>query len=294
MLIDYNRAIKNRPHRPRQMEKSVQQPVFIISDRSGLTAETMAHTLLSQFPETRFRQTSLPFVDSPEKILQAIEAINAARLETGLRALVFATFVEDSLNVMLAKANAELFDLFDPFIGRIETALGQTSSHQPGQAHGMANAHWYHKRINAVNYALRCDDGLHGKDYDNATMILLGVSRSGKTPTCLYLAMHFGFHAANYPLTEDDFEKEDLPDAIVKNREKVFGLTIDPIRLQQIRSERRPDSRYASFVQCKSDVAAAMRMYTRYNIPHTDSTAYSVEELGSAIKHQMGLESELY
>lgn len=272
----------------------MQQPVFIISDRSGLTAETMGHTLLSQFPETDFRQISLPFVDSPEKISHAVDAINATGKETGLKPLVFATFVEDSLNTLLATANAEIFDLFNPFISRIENLLGQQSSHEPGQAHGMANMHMYHKRINAVNYALHCDDGLHDKDYENATMILVGVSRSGKTPTCLYLAMHFGFHAANYPLTEDDFEKEEFPQAILKNRQKVFGLTIDPVRLQQIRSERRPDSRYASLAQCKADVAAAMRMFSRYKIPYTDSTSYSVEELGSAIKHQMGLESALY
>ena len=269
-------------------------PVFIISDRSGLTAETMGHTLLSQFPHTQFRQTALPFVDSEDKIDDAIATINRVGEEAGLRPLVFTTFVDDSLVAKFSHVKAEIFDLLNPFIGRIESALGQVSSHQPGQAHGMANVHLYHKRINAVNYALHCDDGLHGKDYNNASMILVGVSRSGKPPTCLYLAMHFGFHAANYPLTEEDFEKEDLPQAILSNREKVFGLTIDPVRLQQIRSERRPDSRYASLAQCKFDVSAAMRMFNRYNIPYTDSTSYSVEELGSAIKHQMGLESALF
>jgi len=271
-----------------------EQPVFIISDRSGLTAETMGHTLLSQFPDTRFRQTALPFVDSPEKIKQAIETINAAGLESGIRPLVFATFVEDSLITVLTSANAEIFDLFNPFITRIERALGQESSHQPGQAHGMSNVNLYQKRINAVNFALHCDDGLHGKDYDSASLILLGVSRSGKTPTCLYMAMHFGFLAANYPLTEEDFDREELPDAILRNRDKVFGLTIDPLRLQQIRSERRPDSKYASLAQCKLDVTSATRLFSRYNIKHCDSTSYSVEELGSTIKHQMGLESTLY
>ena len=271
-----------------------QQPVFIISDRSGLTAETMGHTLLSQFPDTNFKQTALPFVDSLEKIKQAIETINTAGRESGLRPLVFTTFVEDSLITVLTTANAEIFDLFNPFINRIENALGQVSSHQAGQAHGMSNVNLYQKRINAVNFALHCDDGLHGKDYDNASLILLGVSRSGKTPTCLYMAMHFGFLAANYPLTEEDFDREELPAAILRNRNKVFGLTIDPSRLQQIRSERRPDSKYASLAQCKLDVASATRLFGRYNIKHCDSTSYSVEELGSTIKHQMGLESTLY
>lgn len=272
----------------------MQQPIFVISDRSGLTAETMSHTLLSQFPDTNFKQASLPFIDSPEKIQESIATINLAGSKSGLRPLVFATFVDDSLIAFLKQANAEFFDIFEPFIGRIEQALGQTSSHKPGQAHGMANISLYHKRISAVNYALHCDDGLHAKDYDSASMILLGVSRSGKTPTCLYLAMHFGFHAANYPLTEEDFDKEELPEVILRNKEKTFGLTIDPSRLHQIRSERRLDSQYASLAQCKADVSAATKIFNRYQIPHCDSTSYSVEELGSAIKHQMGIESELY
>ena len=270
------------------------QPVFIISDRSGLTAETMSHTLLTQFPDTEFRQIALPFVDSPEKIARSLDVIQEAGRDSGVKPLVFATFVDENLVTMLRAADIELFDLFNPFIPRIEKALGQSSSHEAGQAHGMADITQYKKRINAVNYSLHCDDGLHGNDYDSATMILVGVSRSGKTPTCLYLALHFGFNAANYPLTEEDFDRDELPPEILKNRHKVFGLTIDPLRLQQIRSERRPDSRYSSPEQCRREVNAAMKMFQRYGIPYCDSTSYSVEELGSTIKHQMGLESELY
>ena len=234
----------------------MQQPVFIVSDRSGLTAETLCHTLLTQFPATDFRQTALPFVDSPAKIAGALEVIRQAGRESGVRPMVFATFVDDNLMAMLAQADIELFDLLKPFIPRIEQALGQPSSHQAGQAHGMADLAQYTKRISALNYSLRCDDGLHGGDYDSATLILIGVSRSGKTPTCLYLALHFGFRAANYPLTEEDFERAALPPALLHNRGKVFGLTIDPRRLQHIRSERRPDSRYASAAQCRAEAQA--------------------------------------
>lgn len=259
-----------------------------------MTAETMGRALLSQFPGTEFRYTALPFVDSEEKLDSAIDMVNATAAETGQRPLVFVTFVDEKLVSRLSRAKAEVFDLFNPFIDRIEGILNETSSHQVGQAHGMSNLFLYHQRINAVNFALHCDDGLHSKDYDNASLILVGVSRSGKTPTCLYLAMHFGFHAANYPLTEEDFDRGHLPEVILRNRQKVFGLTIDPLRLQQIRSERRPESRYASIAQCREEVMAAMRMFTRHDIPHCDSTAYSVEELGSTIKHRMGLESMLF
>jgi len=270
------------------------QPVFIISDRSGLTAETICHTLLSQFPGVDFDQQALPFVDSPEKVDRAVRQINQAALDAGLRPLVFTTFVEEGYADTLARADAEIFDLFAPFIGRMEKALGQRSSHQPGRAHGIADVVQYNRRISAVNYSLHCDDGLHTKDYNSATIILLGVSRSGKTPTCLYLALHFGFYAANYPLTEEDFLKAELPQGIRQHKEKVFGLTIDPFRLHQIRTERRPGSEYASLTQCQKDVELARSLFVRYRIPYCDSTAYSVEELGSTIKHQMGLHSTFY
>ena len=211
-----------------------------------------------------------------------------------MRPLVFITFADDSFSEHLVGIEAEIFDLFAQFIGRMEYALGQQSSHQPGQSHGIADLVQYNQRINAVNYAMHCDDGLHTKDYGKANMILLGASRSGKTPTCLYLALHFGFYAANYPLTEEDFDRDALPDSILAHRDKVFGLTIDPQRLHQIRSERRPGSDYASLKRCQQDVSHARSMYNRYNIPHCDSTNYSVEELGSTIKHQMGVESAFY
>ena len=268
--------------------------VFIVSDRSGVTAETICHTLLSQFPGIDFTQSFLPFVDSVEKVNTVIDTINRAAKETGLRPLVFITFAEDRYAEMLRNSDAEVFDLFNSFINRMEAALGQVSSHQPGQAHGISDFLQYNRRINAVNYAMHCDDGLHMTNYDRASIILLGVSRSGKTPTCLYLALHFGFYAANYPLTEDDAVKGLLPESILAHKDKVFGLTISPERLHQIRTERRPNSEYASLAQCRSDVNMARNLYDRYRIPHCDSTYYSVEELGSSIKHQMGLGSEFH
>ncbi len=271
-----------------------EQPIFIVSDGSGVTAETICHTLLSQFPAGNFNQESLPFVDSLEKVNTAVARVNQASLDFGVKPLVFTTFVEEEYAVALSQANAEIFDLFDPFISRMEEALGQNSSHQSGQAHGIANMTQYNRRMSAVNYAMHCDDGLHAQEYGNADVILLGVSRSGKTPTCLYLALHFGFYVANYPLTEDDFLQFKLPESILAHRDKVFGLNIEASRLHQIRSERRPSSQYASLAQCQEDVTQARNLFDRYRIGHCDSTSYSVEELGSTIKHRMGLHSELY
>ncbi len=269
-------------------------PVFIVSDRSGLTAETLSHTLMSQFPDVRFHQRALPFVDTPQKVQQAVRAIDEAGRESGCRPLVFATFVDESFSEILSAAEGEIFDLFSPFIGRMERLLDQQSSHKPGQSHGISDVGRYYRRIDAVNYAMHCDDGLHTQDYNRATLILLGASRSGKTPTCLYLALHFGFYAANYPLTEEDFGTGVLPGPLEPHKDRIFGLTIDPMRLHQIRTERRPGSEYASVARCRQDVVRAEQMFRRNGIPFCDSTNYSVEELGSTIKHQMGLVSSLY
>lgn len=281
-------------HTPLIETNLTRHPVFILSDRSGLTAETICHMLLSQFPATAFQQEALPFIDNRAKLEQAIARINRVAATTGRRPLVFTTFATQDHQGLAATANAEIFNLFEPFIGRMEVALKQTASHLAGKAHGIADPDQYSQRISAVNYALRCDDGLHRHEYRRATVILLGVSRCGKTPTSLYLALHFGFHAANYPLTEEDFARDALPEDILAHRDKVFGLTIDPLRLRQIRAERRPHSQYASLAQCHREVGMAQALFDRHRILHCDSTAYSVEELGSAIKHRMGLQSAFY
>ena len=270
-------------------------PVFILSDRSGLTAETICHTLLSQFPAIEFAQQALPFIENRAKLEQAIARINEVAAATGKRPLVFTTFASRADQDLAATADAEIFNLFEPFIGRMEAALDQPASYLAGKSHGIKDPAEYGRRISAVNYALHCDDGLNSRDYTRATVILIGVSRCGKTPTSLYLALHFGFYAANYPLTEEDFAQQaHYRRKFLAHRDKVFGLTIDPHRLQQIRSERRPDTKYASLSQCQTEVRQAQQLFNQYKIKHGDSTAYSVEELGSTIKHRMGLQSAFY
>ncbi len=271
-----------------------QQPVFILSDRSGVTAHTICHTLLTQFPDVEFTVRALPFLDDNDKITSAIETINEASKQSARKSLVFTTFVEDDHNVQLQKADAVIFDLLKPFITKMEDVLRQDSSHQSGKSHGMIDPDIYSKRIGAVNYAMHCDDGLHTDDYDIASVILTAVSRSGKTPTCLYLALHFGLYAANYPLTEENFNNDKLPTALAEHKEKVFGLLIDPFRLSQIRQERRPGSVYASPELCKKEINLAKTLFIQHSIPYCNSTHYSIEELGSTIRHQMKLSLSYY
>ncbi len=269
-------------------------PVFIVSDRTGVTAETVSHSLLTQFPGVRFRTVAIPFVESDDKVNDAVSQINATAKEFGCRPLVFSTFVNDDHRDALQKANAVFFDIFQAFLEPLERELRVTSSHSAGIAHGMVDVARYSSRINALNYSVHCDDGINTTDYDRADLILLGVSRCGKTPTCLYLALHFGIHAANYPLTDEELETGKLPQVLRGYRGKLFGLTIDPVRLRQIRLERRRDGRYADLRRCRREVAQADALYRAEGLPVADATSMSIEEIATTIIHRLRLAREAF
>lgn len=268
--------------------------VFLISDRTGITVETLVHTLLTQFEEERFERVMLPFSDSPEKIHAAVQQINAAAERDGMPPLVFSSVVEARAREALRGSRGILFDFFDAFIGPLEAVLGRESAHAVGRSHAMGNASAYDDRVEAVNFALSYDDGARLKNLDAADLILLGVSRSGKTPTCLYLALQYGIRAANYPLTEEDFERNALPPTLEPHRRILFGLTITPERLQQIRLQRKPDSGYASIVGCRQEVHWAEALYRAQGIPSLNTTAMSIEEIAAAIVHGAGIKRRLF
>ncbi|MDD2670151.1 MULTISPECIES: pyruvate, water dikinase regulatory protein [Zoogloea] len=270
------------------------RPVFFISDGTGITAETLGHSLLAQFPDTRFRNHRLPFIDSPEKAEDCALKILDAAIESGTRPIVFNTLVDPEAVAALRKADALFLDLFEKFIGPLESELGQRSTHTAGRFHGIAESQDYKKRIEAINFTLAHDDGVSHADLKEADVILVGVSRSGKTPTSLYLAMQFGIKAANYPLIPEDFERNKLPAELMHHRGKLFGLTIGPDRLSQIRQERRPNSRYASMENCLSEIEAAQRMMKREGIKWLDSTTKSIEEISTIILQEVRLDPSSY
>lgn len=257
--------------------------VFFVSDQTGVTAETMGHSLLTQFDGLDFSPVTLPFISTVDKAAQAVARINAAARQDGARPVVFSTLVNDEVREVVMQAECLYLDFFEAFLGPMEQELGQASSHALGRAHGMTDVAAYTARINATNFALANDDGTQTRDYERADVILIGVSRSGKTPTCVYMALQYGIYAANYPLVEDDLESRRLPAMLEPFRAKLFGLTIRPDRLQQIRQERRPDSRYASIAQCNYEVRAAEQLLERYGIPFLDTTDTSIEEIASRV-----------
>ncbi len=267
---------------------------FFISDRTGITAEMLGHSLLTQFDEMDFTERTLPFIDSETKALQAVQEINAAAIADVVRPIVISTLVDANIIAIVTKANALVLDCFQIFIAPLEQELGMLSAHAVGRSHSVANTSGYYKRIDAVNFALSYDDGQSTKDLMNADVILIGVSRCGKTPTCLYLALQYGIRAANYPLIPEDFGTMKLPSALRALRTKLFGLTILPERLHQVRTERRPGSKYADLANCQSEVREGETLMRNEGIPYLDTTNRSIEELASTILHQGHLHRHLY
>jgi len=263
--------------------------VFFVSDQTGITAETLGHSLMTQFDGLKFRSETVPFIDTVDKAEEVVNRINMTAEVEGLRPVVFATFVKDEFSRILATCDGLFLDFFDAFIGPLERELEVRSSHTAGRAHGVSDVSAYERRIDAMNFALENDDGAIVRNYDAAEIILVGVSRSGKTPTCLYLALHYGIFSANYPLADEDFERTKLPRVLEDHRKKLYGLTISPDRLQQVRNERRPDSRYASAKQVNYEVRSAEGLLTKHGVPFLNTTECSIEEIASTIVHGLGL-----
>jgi [pyruvate, water dikinase]-phosphate phosphotransferase / [pyruvate, water dikinase] kinase len=255
--------------------------VFIVSDGTGITAGALSK-LLEHFPNTTFTQSRLPFTDNLDKIIAAQVSIEVAAKASGLKPIVIMSLGDIALRNKLKETPAYFIDLFEKFIDPLGEELGQQPLTGAGIAHRSMGAS-YHERMEAINFTLTHDDGMTNSGLDEAEVILVGVSRCGKTPTSIYLAMQFGIKAANYPLIPEDFERGILPEALIKNMNKIFGLTIRPERLHSVRSERRPGSFYASLENCRKEIITAENLMRRYNITWADSTSRSIEELSAII-----------
>lgn len=267
--------------------------IFIVSDGTAITAETLAHSIMTQFPDLDYHQTRIPFVDTVEKALETARQINKVEKEEGSRAIVFTTFVDPAImRTFNENVHGHIIDLFRKFVGPLETELGMKSVHTVGQTHRIRDDEKYNRRIAAIDYTLQHDDGQTNRGLDEADVILVGVSRSGKTPTSLFLAMQFGLKVANYPLIPEDFDRGCLPEALMPLRHKLFGLSIRPERLSEIRNERRPGSRYASMANCTGEIEAAESLMKREGIRWLNSTTKSIEEISATIVSELGLDKK--
>ena len=261
--------------------------VFFVSDGTGITAETFGNSILAQFESLRFSIRRLPFVNALDKADAARIVIEEQGRHDGARPIVFSTLVDPAIAQRVKLAEAVHMDMFKTFVEPLEIELGMKSSHTIGRFHHANDSESYKNRIEAINFSLAHDDGQSSRNLADADTILIGVSRSGKTPTSLYLSMQYGLKVANYPLIPEDFDRDRLPDALLPYKTKCFGLTIDPLRLSDIRQERRPDSRYAALENCRAEVAAAEALMRRERIQWLSTTTKSIEEIATTILSQL-------
>ena len=261
-----------------------ERSVFFVSDGTGITAETFGNSILAQFP-AKARHVRRPFIDTIDKADALVVEINTVAEREGRRPIVFMTLVEDSIRSVVAGpgCKAMVMDMFSTFVEPLEAEFGVKSNHRIGRFSDASQSEEYHERIEAINFSLAHDDGQSARNLGIADVILVGVSRCGKTPTSLYLAMQHGIKAANYPLIPDDFERGHLPGTLAPFKRKCFGLTIDAERLAQIRNERRPGSRYASLANCRYEVGEAEAMMRRDGIEWLSTTHKSIEEIATTI-----------
>jgi regulator of PEP synthase PpsR (kinase-PPPase family) len=263
--------------------------VYLVSDHTGLTIESVGRTILSQFNLSNCEQIVRPYIDNPNKAYDLLDEIVEAQAKA-THVIVFSSFIDKNMRGIFDRPGIRHIDLFKTFLPRFEEALGQKANYEAGLSHGVGDYHKYMSRIEALNFALSHDDGTNNKYYDEADLILIGVSRSGKTPSSLYLAIQFGIYAANYPITDDDLNAVVLPKPLMRVKKKLFGLLIDPDRLQQIRAQRLPDSKYASLEQCEEELRIIEQLYQRFNIPYLNTTQLSIEEISTKILVKAGIE----
>ncbi|WP_394788064.1 pyruvate, water dikinase regulatory protein [Rhodoferax sp.] len=268
--------------------------VFFVSDGTGITAETFGNSILSQFA-IKPRHVRRPFIDTADKAHQVLREINHTADTEGRKPVVFITLVNpEILAIVKSESKGLVLDLFNTFIEPLEAEFGMKSNHRVGRFSDVSKSQEYHDRIEAINFSLSHDDGQSHRDLEQADVILVGVSRSGKTPTSLYLAMQYGLKAANYPLIPEDFERRQLPPALLEHRKKIFGLSIQPERLSEIRNERRPNSKYAALENCRMEVAEAEAMMRRSGIRWLSSTTKSIEEIATTILQEIRPERLVY
>ena len=273
--------------------KQFKRSVFFVSDGTAITAETLGHSLLAQFPHVNFDIHIIPYISSEEAATNVVAEINLRAQQDGQKPLVFDTLVDPYVRDIINTANAINLDVFEGLISKLSEELGTPPTTLVGQTHAVTDSESYKARIDAVHFALDNDDGARTRHYDKADLILIGVSRSGKTPTSIYLSLQFGIRVANYPLTEEDLDDNRLPAVLRAHKQKLFGLMIDAERLVAIRSERKANSRYASFSQCQMELRAIEGIYISEGIKYLNVSEMSIEEISTRVLQMTGLKRRI-
>ncbi|MBU0482301.1 MAG: pyruvate, phosphate dikinase/phosphoenolpyruvate synthase regulator [Proteobacteria bacterium] len=260
--------------------------IYYISDSTGIMITNLAQSMLCQFPEISFHEEKFPYVRSVKDAKKTLEYILAQSL--GRRPIVFSTIMDQEVRNVFRSPEVEFFDVFDFLLEPLENCLEARALRVPGFSRHGDNVTMA-RRVEAIHFCLDHDDGTRINEFDDADVILLGVSRSGKTPVSVYLATQFGLKAANFPLTVEYLSKLDLPDGVKRNRKRAVALTTTPEHLRGMREKRYPDSRYAKLSTCTEELTQAEQIFQREKIPIINSTGKSIEELATQVTQEIGL-----
>ncbi|MCG9681442.1 kinase/pyrophosphorylase [Vibrio sp. Isolate23] len=267
--------------------------VFYVSDGTAITCETLGHVVLGQFPFNANEKT-FPFVESEDKLADLLKEIELSYQEHGVKPLVFFSIVIPEIKQKLLKAPAFSYDVLASIVQQVKDDIQMEPKPKLQRSRSVGkDSDTYFDRIAAIEYTLAHDDGITLKGLDKADIILLGVSRSGKTPTSLYMAMQFGLRVVNYPFIEEDIRRLRLLPEFEIHRHKLFGLTIDPERLTEIRENRLAGSEYASTEQCINELESVEALFRREAIPYINTSSLSVEEISTRILEKAGLRRRL-
>jgi regulator of PEP synthase PpsR (kinase-PPPase family) len=255
--------------------------IHLVSDSTGETLNAMARAVCARFENVLPIEHYYALVRSPRQLERALADIEDAP------GMVMHTIVDDTLRAALEEGCRRLdmpcIAALDPLVSALSRYLGAALTRRVGAQHALDTD--YFNRMDALNYAIGHDDGQGGQELDQADVVLVGVSRTSKTPTCIYLA-HRGIRAANFPLVPG----RPVPEALSRlSSALVVGLTISPDRLIQIRRNRllslkeSRDTAYTDTEAVREEVVQARRLYERQGWPVIDVTRRSVEETAAAI-----------
>ncbi|EGQ8323631.1 kinase/pyrophosphorylase [Vibrio cholerae] len=276
-----------------QME-SQSRDVFYVSDGTAITCETLGHVVLGQFA-VQPNEKTFPFVESDEKLSELLKQIQRSYQQHGVKPLVFFSMVIPEMRTRLLQAPAHFYDVLESIVQRVSDDIEMKPAPKLQRSRSVGkDSDTYFDRIAAIEYTLAHDDGVSLKDLDRADIILLGVSRSGKTPTSLYMAMQFGLRVVNYPFIAEDMHAMRLLPEFEFHRHKLFGLTINAERLTEIRENRLAGSEYASNQQCQQELATVEALFRREAIPYINTSSLSVEEISTRILERTGLKRRLF
>jgi len=260
--------------------------VYYISDSTGILVTNLGQALICQFPEVNFSEEKFPFIRTVAEAKKTMKHI--MERSGGRRPIIFSTILDPEIRVVFDIPEVEYFEAYGQFLERLESCLETSAVREPGFARNPSDV-TMSKRVEAIHFCLAHDDGTKVSEYDEADIILLGVSRAGKTPVAVYLATQVGLKSANFPLTAEYLNSYRVPEMIRQNLNRVVALTTSPEQLRSAREKRYPGSRYARLSTCKEELKLAEQIYLKSHIPIVSSAGKSIEETATQVMQVMGI-----